>query len=415
MADTNSTSTSYSHTGLTAGSTRHYRVSAINSEGTGPASGTDSANTDEESNSAPTAVGTIPDQVITQGIELKVDVSPYFNDPDDDALSYSIWSPRLFNAESVSGSTAALLLTSLFICDPTTVTITAQDPGGLEATQDFTLRRFNNPPVASSGTFPSQTIDVGETVPLYMGNWFSDPDICDSTLKYSAESSDTGKVATSATGNNVSVEGKASGNATVTVTAEDTGGLKATLAIQVTVTATATNPGKPTGLTATADGQTEIDLSWTAPPDNGGANITGYKIEVSTNGSSWSDLVADTDSTSTSYSHTGLTAGSTRHYRVSAINSAGTGSASDSDSATTESATVQDTTCTVNLVVSPGESCTYPGRSEEFSVDSSGNGSFLYITAGDRIDIRNTNINGVTYTFVASKQSDGTWIVEEVG
>ena len=175
VADTNSTSTSYSHTGLTAGSTRHYRVSAINSEGTGPASGTDSANTDEESNSAPTAVGTIPDQVITQGIELKVDVSPYFNDPDDDALSYSIWSPRLFNAESVSGSTAALLLTSLFICDPTTVTITAQDPGGLEATQDFTLRRFNNPPVASSGTFPSQTIDVGETVPLYMGNWFSDP------------------------------------------------------------------------------------------------------------------------------------------------------------------------------------------------------------------------------------------------
>ena len=77
----------------------------------------------------------------------------------------------------------------------------------------------------------------------------------------------------------------------------------------------ATKPGKPTGLTATADGQTEIDLTWTAPSDDGGADISGYRIEVSTNGTSWSDLVADTDSTSTSYSHTGLTAGNTRHYR----------------------------------------------------------------------------------------------------
>ena len=99
-----------------------------------------------------------------------------------------------------------------------------------------------------------------------------------------------------------------------------------------------TKPGKPTGLTATADGQTEIDLSWTAPSDDGGADITGYRIEVSTDGSSWSDLEADTGSTSTSYSHTGLSAASTRHYRVSAINSAGTGAASGSASATTESA-----------------------------------------------------------------------------
>ena len=81
-------------------------------------------------------------------------------------------------------------------------------------------------------------------------------------------------------------------------------------AVLVTVGA-ASAPGSPTGLTATADGETEIDLSWTAPSDDGGADITGYKIEVSTDGSSWSDLVADTGSTSTSYSHSGLTANST--------------------------------------------------------------------------------------------------------
>ena len=107
--------------------------------------------------------------------------------------------------------------------------------------------------------------------------------------------------------------------------------------VRITVQS-AMKPGAPTGLTATADGPTEIDLSWTAPSDDGGAAITGYRIEVSTDGSSWSDLVANTNSTATSYSLTGLTAWSTRHYRVSAINSAGTGTASNTANATTGTA-----------------------------------------------------------------------------
>ena len=91
----------------------------------------------------------------------------------------------------------------------------------------------------------------------------------------------------------------------------------------------ATAPAAPTGLTATASGTTTINLSWTAPGNNGGAAITGYKIEVSSDGASWSDLVADTTSTATTYPHTGLTAGATRHYRVSAINTVGAGGASN--------------------------------------------------------------------------------------
>ena len=98
-------------------------------------------------------------------------------------------------------------------------------------------------------------------------------------------------------------------------------------------------PGAPTGLAATADGATAIDLAWTAPADNGGAAITGYLIELSTDGgSSWSDLVANTGSATTTYEHATLSAGTTRHYRVSAINSAGTGAASNTASATTVSA-----------------------------------------------------------------------------
>ncbi len=75
----------------------------------------------------------------------------------------------------------------------------------------------------------------------------------------------------------------------------------------------------------------------TAPADDGGAAITGYKIEVSPNGSTgWTNRVATTGNTNTTYAHTGLSAGTTRHYRVSAINSVGTGAASSTANATTD-------------------------------------------------------------------------------
>ena len=95
-------------------------------------------------------------------------------------------------------------------------------------------------------------------------------------------------------------------------------------------------PDTPTGLTATASGTTTINLSWTAPVDNGGSVITGYKIEVSTDsGSTWTDQVANTASTTTTYEHTGLAASTALRYRVSAINSIGTGTSSDVVEATT--------------------------------------------------------------------------------
>ncbi len=116
-----------------------------------------------------------------------------------------------------------------------------------------------------------------------------------------------------------------------------------TAAVTTTTTAN-TAPGAPTGLTATASGTTRIDLSWTAPADNGGSAITGYKIEVSSDsGSSWTDLVANTASTTTTYEHTGLAAGTTRHYRVSAINSIGTSTSSDVVNATTNTANTANT------------------------------------------------------------------------
>ena len=68
--------------------------------------------------------------------------------------------------------------------------------------------------------------------------------------------------------------------------------------------------------------------------------------------------------------------------------------------------------CGAGLVVGSGESCTYPGSSLEFSVDSSGRGRFLFFTSGSSIAIENSTINGVVYNFVARAQGDGTWLIE---
>lgn len=97
-------------------------------------------------------------------------------------------------------------------------------------------------------------------------------------------------------------------------------------------TVAAVEPGKPT-LYATASGTT-ITLTWVAPAATGGADITGYTIQVSNNGTTgWGNL-ASKAAGDTSHDHTGLTAGTTRYYRISARNSVGSGDWSDVASAT---------------------------------------------------------------------------------
>ena len=108
------------------------------------------------------------------------------------------------------------------------------------------------------------------------------------------------------------------------------------IANATTGTTGTTVPGAPTDLSATASGTTRINLTWTAPASNGGSAISGYKIEVSSDGgSNWTDRVANTSSSTTTYAHNGLAAGATRHYRVSAINTNGAGGSSNVANATT--------------------------------------------------------------------------------
>ena len=92
-------------------------------------------------------------------------------------------------------------------------------------------------------------------------------------------------------------------------------------------------PGVPRGLRAAVKAdEAKVDLSWTAPISAGGAPITGYKVESSDDGNDpWVEVYTTTDD-GVAYTDDGadsngpmFAAGTTRYYRVSAVNSVGTG------------------------------------------------------------------------------------------
>lgn len=105
----------------------------------------------------------------------------------------------------------------------------------------------------------------------------------------------------------------------------------------VTTSSGPTVPETPTALSAGSPTTTSLQLSWTAPGNNGGAAITGYFVQFSSdNGMTWDTATVSTSSNP--YSVTGLTASTSYIFRVAAINSVGTGPFSNPSSAASTSA-----------------------------------------------------------------------------
>ena len=86
-------------------------------------------------------------------------------------------------------------------------------------------------------------------------------------------------------------------------------------------------PDAPQNLVAMG-GPGNITLLWDAPMDPYGAKVSGYKVEYSDSETEgFTTLRANTGSSATSYVHDGLDEGDASYYRVSALNSAGTSTA----------------------------------------------------------------------------------------
>ncbi len=175
-------------------------------------------------------------------------------------------------------------------------------------------------------------------------------------------------------------------------------------------------PNQVTGLTATDFGTSRafnngrIDLSWTAPANNG-APITGYRIERSTDNVSYSAISVNTGTTATSYSDTGLNSNQIYYYKVAAINAVDTGPLSTAANATSTTvpqaptigtATAGDSSATVTYTAGAtgGKAVTaYTATSSPGSI--TGTGSSPITVSG--------LTNGTAYTFtVTATNANGT-------
>ena len=91
-----------------------------------------------QANRAPVAVGTIPSQTIEVNRWSIVTLTSYFNDPDSDRLDYSFATSKSIVATATSQGTRSVRIYGHG--DGTaTITVTARDPGGLEATQTISV------------------------------------------------------------------------------------------------------------------------------------------------------------------------------------------------------------------------------------------------------------------------------------
>ena len=276
VADTTSATTTYPHTGLSAGTTRHYRVSAINTNGAGRPSNVDGTTAGTTVPGAPTGLSAR----VRRGTRISLRWTTPASDGGSPITGYRI------EVSSNGGSSWTNL-----VADTTSANITYSDtglPGG-------TTRHYRVSAINTNGAGTPSNVD------------------------------------------------------------------DATTASSV--------PGAPTSLSAKASGSTQINLTWTAPASDGGFAITAYRIEVSSDGgSSWSDHVARTISTTATYSHTGLAPGTTRHYRVSAINTHGAGLPSNVDDATTETTVPGASACAASTASSVAPSVAVSPRSAACSV-----------------------------------------------
>lgn len=182
-------------------------------------------------------------------------------------------------------------------------------------------------------------------------------------------------------------------------------------------------PGDPTGLTAAAISDDQIDLSWS----DAATNETGYKVERSADGSTGWTEIADIAANSVSYSDTGLAEYTTYYYRVFAYNTDGPSGYSNTANATTEISAPTGLAATaasdeqIDLVWVDNS-----GAESGYKIERSNNGvsgwTVIHTTAADEESYSDTGLadnvtryyrarayNGSDFSDYSNTDSDTTW------
>ncbi len=349
-SNTKSTSTTYAHENLDPETTHHYQVSAINSVGGGLPSNIDTATTDAVSTpdaptdliaiaSGPTVINLSWKAPANNGgsaisgyrIEISLNGNSNWTDIVTNTRSRSTTYVHRNRTPETTGYYRISAINSIgtgpvsSIKSASTEALTVPDaPTGLSATAN------GRTIIYLSWTAPTQTggaAIIGYKIEVSSNAGSAWADLVLNTGSSVTVYAHTGLVASATRYYRISAINSVGTGVSSNVSSATTDGL--------------TVPDPPTAFTAVASGQTTINLSWGAPSNDGGAVISGYRIEVSSNGESgWADLVSNTGSTTTTYAHTGLTPSTTRYYRISAINTVGTGGPSTIASVTTDAQTV---------------------------------------------------------------------------
>jgi fibronectin type 3 domain-containing protein len=160
-------------------------------------------------------------------------------------------------------------------------------------------------------------------------------------------------------------------------------------------------PAAPTALNATAASSSQINLTWT---DNA-ATETGFKIERSTDNATFTQI-ATVGANVTSYANSGLSSGTTYHYRIRAYDSCGNNSAySATDSAITFPAAPTGLAATAGQKqVSLSWNSSAGATSYNVKRSTTSGGPFTNVATGitGTAYLNNGLVNGTTYYFVVS-------------
>lgn len=177
----------------------------------------------------PTACGSVPQQTLF--VRQTALIQPCFEDPEGEKLTLSA-KPADEQIATVIVLGAAIRIQALYPGN-TTVTVTAEDPGGQTASIDIEVLVPNRAPVTRGRLRGIRMLVEGRNKRL-IDEYFSDPD--GQQLTFTASSADPA-VATAEIVDSIRllILGITEGSTTVTVTATDPGGLSAKREVEVEV------------------------------------------------------------------------------------------------------------------------------------------------------------------------------------
>ncbi|MBU6143886.1 MAG: fibronectin type III domain-containing protein [Acidobacteria bacterium] len=295
-------------TGLDNGTTYAFTVTATNSAGTGSAS----ASYNGVPATSPNSPRNVTATPISQGLTVSWSAPSYDGGTAVTGYQATVRSTGdtcITNASTLSCTFNTLVNGTAYIVD--VVSINNAGRSEASSSNNVTPRTVPSRPTTVSLTPGASTIRVTWATPVSDGG-----------------SSITAYVATATPGNGVSCTSTGTYCDLLNLTA-GTSYSVTVVAINVAGTGAASSPisavpferpGAPNSVKAEAD-DTQINVSWAVPTNNGGSEITGY-VAIA-NGNDALKCVAP--STATSCSIRGLTNGSKYSIRVAAINAAGYG------------------------------------------------------------------------------------------